>query len=318
MAIGNKLRSRSPVRLHFHLSLAILKGKGGGALGVVYIDAVFVLNTLMDYLLLLSTARLSGIGLVRWRYWLGAVLGGVYAVAVFLPGLGWLSAWTGKGLCAVVMVSVAFGGQPLLLRLGLVFCALSCAMAGAVLGLALLLGNAMPMAQGVFYTDISPQVLLVCAVACYGLVRMVFFAAARHGVQGQLLPVVIHLQGRRVELVALHDTGNALRDGVTGQGVLVVSAQAVEGLWPWTAAPWLTGAMLRNPIALMPTLSAHAPQLRLRLIPYQAVGVNGGFLLGVVCDGATIAGRNYPQLLLALSPTSLGSGYSALWGERGG
>lgn len=272
----------------------------------------------MDYLLLLSTARLAGIGLVRWRYWLGAVLGGVYAVAVFFPGLSGLSVWTGKGLCAVAMVSVAFGGQRLLLRLGLVFCALSCAMAGAVLGLALLVGSALPMAQGVFYTDISAPVLLVCAVACYGLVRIVFFAAASHGIQGQLLPVVIHLQGRSVELVALHDTGNALRDGVSGQGVLVVSAQAVESLWGWSVAPWLTASLLANPISLLPALSAHAPQLRLRLIPYQAVGVDGGFLLGVVCDHATIGGRNYPQLLLALSPTSVGTGYSALWGESGG
>ena len=55
---------------------------------VVYVDSVFVLNGLMDYLLLLVTARLAGIPLRRRRYLLAALAGAAYAVAVFLPGMG--------------------------------------------------------------------------------------------------------------------------------------------------------------------------------------------------------------------------------------
>ena len=55
---------------------------------VIYIDSVFVLNALMDYLLLLAAARLAGLPLRRGRYLLGALFGGAYAAAVFLPGLG--------------------------------------------------------------------------------------------------------------------------------------------------------------------------------------------------------------------------------------
>ena len=54
---------------------------------VVYVDSVFVLNALMDYLLVLCAARLAGIPLRRRRYLLAGLLGGAYAVAVFLPGL---------------------------------------------------------------------------------------------------------------------------------------------------------------------------------------------------------------------------------------
>ena len=59
---------------------------------VVYVDSVFCLNTLMDYLLLRCTARLAGVPPRRWRLLLAAALGGGYAVAVFLPGCGFLSA----------------------------------------------------------------------------------------------------------------------------------------------------------------------------------------------------------------------------------
>ena len=54
---------------------------------VVYWDRVVVLNGIVDYLLLLSAAWLSGLPLRRRRLALWAALGGLYAGAVFLPGL---------------------------------------------------------------------------------------------------------------------------------------------------------------------------------------------------------------------------------------
>ena len=61
--------------------------KGGMPVTVIYVDSVFILNSSMDYLLCLVTGRLAGIPLKRKRYLLASLLGGVYAVAVFLPGV---------------------------------------------------------------------------------------------------------------------------------------------------------------------------------------------------------------------------------------
>ena len=55
-------------------------------MAVVYIDKVFVLNLSIDYLLLLTAARLTGAPLQRGRLLCGAAMGALYAVAVFLPG----------------------------------------------------------------------------------------------------------------------------------------------------------------------------------------------------------------------------------------
>ena len=49
---------------------------------VIYVDTLFLLNALVDYLLLLAAARLAGEPLRRVRFALGAVLGGGYAVAI--------------------------------------------------------------------------------------------------------------------------------------------------------------------------------------------------------------------------------------------
>ena len=74
---------------------------------VIYIDSVFVLNALMDYLLLLCAARLAGLPLRRKRYALAALAGGAYAAAVFLPGLGFLA--EAPVLPCVLFLLAAFG-----------------------------------------------------------------------------------------------------------------------------------------------------------------------------------------------------------------
>ena len=71
---------------------------------VIYVDTLFLLNTMVDYLLLLASARLAGEPLARLRFALGAVLGGLYAVAIFLPGMGFLARPLYRGAAAVLMV----------------------------------------------------------------------------------------------------------------------------------------------------------------------------------------------------------------------
>ena len=190
---------------------------------VVYVDSVFVLNALMDYLLVLCAARLAGIPLRRRRYLLAGLLGGAYAVAVFLPGLGFLSATPVKLAAGILLALAAYGGEAKLLRLTLLLFAVSCAMAGCVLALGLVAGGGVPMVNGVFYTDVDAKVLLTAAAAAYLVLTVVFRAAAGKGVRGELVRAQVCLAGRTTAFTAFCDTGNALRDPVSGAPVLVVS-----------------------------------------------------------------------------------------------
>lgn len=111
---------------------------------------------------------------------LGAILGGAYAVAVFLPGLGFLGARPVKVAAGVLLSVTVFGGQAHLLRLTLLLFAVSCAMAGCVLGLGLLTGG-IPVVNGIFYTDADARTLLLGATAAYAVLAWIFRAAARTG-----------------------------------------------------------------------------------------------------------------------------------------
>lgn len=127
---------------------------------VVYLDRVFLLNSVVDYLLFLCAARLCGFPLHRRRLIFCAVLGGVYAAAVFISELAFL---------AHPAIRLAFGGLLALaafrrFRPVLTFFLLSAALAGALLALGLAFGSVAGLAQRLYYADVSWQALILVSI----------------------------------------------------------------------------------------------------------------------------------------------------------
>ena len=92
----------------------------------VYLDCVFLLNAVMDYLLCLLTARLAGLTLRRYRYVLSAFVGAIYATVVFLPIGSSLSHPLIKISVVILMALIAYRREQKLLRLILLFLLFSC------------------------------------------------------------------------------------------------------------------------------------------------------------------------------------------------
>ena len=109
-------------------------------MNIIYADSLFALSVLTDYLLCLVTARFCSLVLRRGRY-LAAVFGGVYAVAVFLPGLSWLAHPLCELSAAGVMGLIAFGGEARLFRCLAAFLAVSASFGGAAWAIALRQGS---------------------------------------------------------------------------------------------------------------------------------------------------------------------------------
>lgn len=286
---------------------------------VIYVDTLFLLNAVVDYLLLLAAARLAGEPLRRLRFCAGAVLGGLYAVALFLPGLGFLAHPLCRLASAALMLLAAYGGSRRLLRQGVIFFALTCAFGGGVVAIGLMGRQGLSLGNGVFYSPLDLKIVLLSAAVCYAVLTLVFQRIGRHGaLSGELLPAKLTLDGRTAELTALVDTGNTLTDPVSGHPVMVAEGSCLGGLFPGEHRPG--PAHLLDPAAALPQLGTGAWKGRFRLLPYRAVGVERGLLLAVRTDRVTLGGKDCGPLLVALSPTPVsdGGGYRALVGPLDG
>ena len=281
---------------------------------VVYIDALFLLNLIVNYLLLLAAAKLAGEPLRRLRLAAGAALGGLDAAAIFFPGMGFLTHPLCKLGAAVLMLLTGFGGSRRLLRVTLVFFGLSCAFGGGIFAIGLLGGRGLTLRNGVLYSVMDLRILLLSAAVCYAVLTLVFRRTARHG-RREVLPAVLTLEGRRVAVNALVDTGNTLTDPVTGRPVMVAEGSRLSPLLPGERV--LDEKALRDPVGTLERLSRGGRGRRFRLLPYQAVGVECGMLLALRLDDARVGAEDYGGILVALSPNPVsdGGGYSALIGE---
>lgn len=252
----------------------------------VYLDVVVLLNFAVDFLLLLGTNRLCGYPPGWGRAAIGAAVGGIYAGACLLPGFWFLGNILWRIVSLGVMSCIAFGFCLSALRRGMVFLLLSMALGGIALGI----GN------GGFVSLLaaSAGICIMCALGFRDRLGSVSY-----------VPVLLSYGGKSVNLTALCDTGNTLRDPVTGKSVLVVGADIAQQL------TGLTRQQLRSPVQTI----SQAPLSGLRLVPYRAVGQEGGLLLALRMQDVRI-GKWKGSSLVAFAPDGLSEegNYQALTG----
>lgn len=244
----------------------------------VYLDLVVILNFAVDYLLLLGTNRLAGYPAGWGRSACAAVLGAFYAGACMLPGFRFLGSLFWRMVFLGLMAVIAFGCNRSAVQRSAVFILLSMALGG--------------IASGVGRKSVP--VLLLSAAVMWLLCRISF-----HGCVGQreYVPVELRWGERKLSLLAMRDTGNLLRDPLTGEQVLIAGADVGMELLG------LSRQQLQHPVETL----ASGAMPGMRLIPYHAVGQPGGMLPAVRFRGVRI-GNTYSDPLVAFAPEELGRG----------
>lgn len=269
---------------------------------VVYLDSLFVLNATMDYLLLLASARIAGEPLYRLRMALAALLGGGYAVAIFLPGMGFLSGAVYKVGTAILMVLIGLGASRRLLRQIVIFFALACAFGGGILAIGLLGGRGLHPAKGLLFSGPDVKIVLLTAAVCYAVLAFFLRGAGRHGTScGELVTVEVQADEKSITFTALHDTGNTLTDPVSGRGIIVADWDVLVPLFRVGSGP--RKQELADPVNAVGRLNTGWWQGRCGLIPYRAIGVECGMLVTLRPERVSVAGKVQPGVQLALSPT---------------
>lgn len=262
----------------------------------VYIDRLFAVNLIIDYFLLLGSARVCGIKLRRRRYLLSALFGAAYAALSVLPDADFLSLAPIKLVFGVLMALIAFGKEDKLLRCTVVFFAVSALFGGAVWAMSL--GSGVSTA-GAVYIPLSMPVLIFSFGIIYAVLSVVFRCTARNTGR-EIYDVEVTHGGESIELRALRDTGNTLYDPVTGDGVMIASSSVLCKLIP--SCESISAGNI-----------SEFPEYKLRLIPYRSVGTSGGLLPAFRPEKISVNGNERDDILLAISEQVEGDGYNAIF-----
>lgn len=253
----------------------------------VYVDQVFLGSLVMNLMILWVTARLGGVAYARWRLVLGAALGALYSLVLFVP------AWQGflapgyKFMVSVLIVAAAFWPrQPAraLVLLGYFYLA-TFALGGTVQGLIGFLNGRYSsgfMAGVMQAVDTYLWYGVLLALVLFWALGRVAPAKMRKRLMLPLLRVdlSVGLGGRRADLPAFLDTGNALSDPVTGDPVVVAEYDAVQEVLPERVRAAVEKHGPDRAAEVLAELGAGIAEGYFRLIPYRTVGREMGWLLG--------------------------------------
>lgn len=252
-----------------------------------YLDIVIVLYFAIHVLLLVGVNRLFGFSAGVMRAGCAAAIGSMYAAVCVLPGFHFLGNILWRCVVLAGMGAVSFGLQRSAIGRTALFVVVSMALSGIVLGLE----------NGSFFAAATAAafVWIVCVLLLQGKIG-----------ETEFVPVMVRSKRATVHITALVDTGNTLRDPISGEGVLVLDADTAYKL------AGLTHQQLMTPLETVASGTVQG----LRLIPFRSVGQPYGMLLAQRMEEVKIRKRK-SGTLVAFAPMELsGAGhYQALTGR---
>lgn len=191
----------------------------------IYVDVLLALNFLCDDLLLWAAFALCRRNPKQGRLALGALVGALGSLIIFLPLRGTLLRWGWQLLLSALMCRAVEPWQGLRRFLGgwATLFAVSFLFGGAMLALRLTVGKGwMLVANGVVYFHIHPLVLVGNMAFGFGAVQLFQRFFPDKTAQQQAVPARLQVLGQSICCMALLDSGNQLREPFSGWPVVVL------------------------------------------------------------------------------------------------
>lgn len=268
---------------------------------IVYADVLIFLNTLVDYFLLLVTAKFLRERILSIRIVIASIIGGVASLYILLPEVSSVAECLYKILLAFCMSAVCYGVSGVrryLKNTGVLFL-VTCAYAGIMFAFWIIFKpHGMVINNSIVYFNISPLVLVVCTSVGYVIFTMLFKIFKKSSDFAGICDITVFAEGKNIKLDAIIDTGNSIEDIFEKSEIIIADKKQIVSL-------------------LGGTDFEHNPKLkrRYRILPCNTVS---GFdtLDSFRCDSAVISYQNKKIIikkpLLAISKSELSDGYNAI------
>lgn len=290
-------------------------------LTIIYPDVLVLQNFCMNYLLLYLTNRLLKLEAKIWRMCLAALVGGIYVMSAFIPGINNLYSFIMKILVSGLMIVIAFSPYKLrdFMKTIIIFYIETFLLGGCIFAI-MYMNDYNPEYQGsVFITGnaVVRAYVVGGSIIATLFVKLGFdFFENHYKMQNRCIDVEVIIDGKSCRVTGLIDTGNSLRDPLTNKPITIMYLEAIKDIFPDEVKKRLEQAKTYSEFLTCILNSVLKP--RIRLVPYNALGVENGMLTAVRADVLIASGKNFssvvkqPVIALYEKPLSSNNEYQAL------
>lgn len=249
---------------------------------IVYLDVFFMINFIMDYMIILITSRIAKVKKKRIRQLAGAGCGALYSVIVIKPLTNHIFKITLVNiLIAAVMVLISFGFTSASVYIKNVFLlfVVSFTMSGIInyLYYSTVIGKYVRnVLSGNSNKVVNARKFILVSVLAYillsAIVRIIF--SVRKDME-LYYDVKITFRGKSVVVRGLYDTGNGLTEPVSGKMVHIAEYKILK--------PLLEGD--------------EKAKENIYVIPFHSIGEEDGIMYGIRMDEMVVLVDDEPKFL---------------------
>lgn len=257
----------------------------------IYAEYLLIENLIINYIILYVTKRFTRTDTPNIRLIISALVGAIYTLLVFVPGLYFMSNFISKISISILLIIIAY--NPIrfkkFVKLFATFYTVSFVFAGGSFALFYLTNSKIYFGKGIFYIkDISGfnPVFLVIGI----IISLLFFKIAFQYIYGKLkkqnmyINLTIRLHDRVAKLKGIVDTGNSLMDPITNIPVIIVEFSAIKEILPINIQEIFVRYNENNLNIISEVMYTEDEMIKFRLIPFKSIGKDNGMLLGFKPD----------------------------------
>ena len=265
----------------------------------VYVEYLILENAIINYIILYVTKKISRTDTTKLRMFLSAFISSLYTLVFFFPSLHFMTKFSIKISISILIIILAFNPEKLgtFLKLLTTFYVISFLIAGASLGLFYFFKSDTTFFNESFYiVDFPVEILILGVVIATVLAKyLIKFLQVKLGKKDILTKVTINLNKKEVQLVALVDTGNSLKEPLTQSPVMIVEYFAIKDILPKKIERLFTGDGDMELDIVAEVMFEVYDEIKLRIIPFKSLGKDNGMLIGFKPDEISINDEQFKK-----------------------
>lgn len=255
----------------------------------VYLDVILIENICMNYIILLATGLILKSKISYLRILLSSLLGSIYAVCSYITKLEIYSTIIMKVILSIAMIYLAFNSKNIkqMLKQLIIFYLTSFAFGGCAFALLYFIKpQNILIKNGVYIGTYPIKIAILGGIIGFVIINLSFkIIKGRINKKSMFCDIEIYLNNKVSNVHALVDTGNLLKEPITGNSVIVVEKEKLYGL--------ISNEILNNVEEIMyenKSLENLDNEFisKLRLIPFSSLGAPNGMLIGIKVDKVKI------------------------------
>lgn len=268
----------------------------------IYLDVVLIENLCMNYIILFATGYILKIEIKHIRLIISALLGGIYSVAAYLQILEIYSNILLKIILSIVMVYIAYNSKNIkqIIKQLLFFYLITFVFGGCAFALLYFIKpEQILMRNGVYIGTYPLKIVILGGIVGFTLTVIAFkYAKMKINKKNMFCELEIYFENKKINTIALIDTGNMLKDPITSMPVIVVEKSILKNVLPDIIIDNLNkiiGGDVPKEVYEDKNLNYIT---KFRVIPFSSIGKENGLLLGFKSNKIKISTQEEGQKVI--------------------